>query len=612
MILVLALCLAVASAVRLRERCGAGLASPCIAAVPAPQSSTLCAGRYINLARGVGSQCVGGEALCFAGAPALDGLPSFCHAGAAYGGSYEPRSRCEQQGGAKYRHSGYGAAVDTAATAHKQHRHGPVTSQLWAEGSVGSYYDVLSDDPIALEEQEDVDIDDDVDVEDDVDTDEDEPDSDVDLEDVDDLAGDFTATTVDSASTPPKAGATVPGITGRFGSPGFIAGTSSIAAAAQSKLRSFFNWRSSDSSSTDDRSDASVDSQTGDGDQRIPPRRERRPYHSSKPYGEADMLDLPYVLSRNVNMSLDRWPDNCFLRIRLESYYPFLLRFSADRLIKGIREHTNLRVGNVKAMPMRRKRWCLLSSPHVDKRSKDIYEIQQHVRFLDVFPAPKPARNSGPSAEGDGTGDSAHEGDNDSGMDADTSAEDIPEDAEGDEQRYDRERQQESDAMKFKGLLMVPLPNFVSFDYWFEEVHKHVKNRSIEKTFRRRIWVSKYFRHHYEKREKAELVDKLTSPELYSQIPLRHKRHPCDYFALQLGELRKLYDFVVRRKAEDEARERYGVPGPKFYDIDEVRFVPNEDDRRCGHLPDDADVDTEVSKQMAAMEKAENANARRK
>ncbi|GBE58578.1 30S ribosomal protein S10 [Babesia ovata] len=607
MILVLALCLAVVSAVRLRERYGAGLASPCIAVIPAFQGNLACAGQSTNLTRGLASRCVGRGALCFTAAPAVDRLPSFFHSGATSRGSHEPRRQSKYQEGTYYRNSAHAAAVDTAAAEHRRHRHGPVTSQLWAEGRFGSVYEDQPDETIALEEP------DYTDVEEDLDSDQDESDSDVDLEDMDTLIDRYTAPKTESGSTASSEGATVPGITGRFGSPGFIAGTSSIAAAAQSKLRSFFNWRSSDTNSTDERGGASVEGGMEGGDSSMGQLGGRMPYHSSKPYTEEDMLDLPYVLSRNVNMSLDRWPDNCFLRIRLESYYPFLLRFSADRLIKGIREHTNLRVGNVKAMPMRRKRWCLLSSPHVDKRSKDIYEIQQHVRFLDVFPAAKPAQQSGSSANEDGTGDAGEEGHNGEGVDADTVADDISEGAKtGSPQSY-RMGQPKSDAMKFKGLLMVPLPNFVSFDYWFEEVHKPVKNRNIEKTFRRRIWVSKYFRHNYEKREKAELVDKLTSPELYAQIPLRHKRHPCDYFALQLGELRKLYDFVVRRKAEDEARARYGVPGPKFYDIDEVRFVPNEEDRRCGYISDDdADVDTEVSKQMAALEKAEAANARRR
>ncbi|ORM40107.1 30S ribosomal protein S10 [Babesia sp. Xinjiang] len=358
-------------------------------------------------------------------------------------------------------------------------------------------------------------------------------------------------------------------VSGRFGPAKFLAGSNSIIESARNKLRRLFSW---EREAFDDMSD-DEDSEEMNEDA-LP-----KPFHSSCNYTDEDVLDLPYLESNDVNLSFNRWPDNCFIRIRLESYYPFLLRLAADRLIRGIRENTNLRVGNVKAMPMRRKRWCLLSSPHVDKRSKDLFEIQQHVRFLDVFP---PLKNKLEELS-----------------DQDTVESDAT-----NNQRISKLRQaSKDDSMKFKGVLMVPLPNFVSFDYWFEEVHKPVKNRSIEKVFRKRIWVSKYFLHHYEKREKAEIIDRLTSPELYPEVPLRWKRHPCDYFALQLGELRKMYNFVATRYAEDQARKRYNVPGPKYYDIDEVRFVPNDDDRRCGYdSSDDEDDDVAVAKQLAAMD----------
>ncbi|GIX61168.1 ribosomal protein S10 [Babesia caballi] len=386
---------------------------------------------------------------------------------------------------------------------------------------------------------------------------------------------------------------------GRFGTPRLLASGSNALEAAKSRFSNLFGWgQEEENVGEDGDGDASWDQEDPENAEVVP-----QPYRSTRPYGERDILELPYVESRNVNMSFDRWPDNCFLRIRLESYYPYLLRLSADRLIQGIREHTNLRVGNVKAMPMRRKRWCLLSSPHVDKRSKDLFEIQQHVRFLDVFPAVKPRSQTENSSE------------TDNGEVTD-GAEIMPKEDQANDSRWritQHSSTETDDGMKFKGLLMVPLPSLVSFDYWFEEAHKPVKNQAIEKVFRRRVWVSKYFLHHYEKREKAEIIDQLTSPELYPEIPLRWKKHPCDYFALQLGELRKIHNFVVARKAEDEARARYGVAVPKFYDIDEVRFVPNDDDRRCGYISsDDDDDEAEIAKEMAEIDNTQSGGSLRR
>lgn len=365
---------------------------------------------------------------------------------------------------------------------------------------------------------------------------------------------------------------------GRFGAPKFLESTSQMSSSASERMRDLFNW------SQDDEMEAGAyDDQAPMG---------KSPLHSIEKHKDEDILDIPYVIPRKVNMSLDKWPDNCFLRIRLVSYYPYLLRFASNRLIRGIKEHTNLRVGNVKAMPMRKKRWCLLSSPHVDKRSKDLFEIQEHVRYLDVFPVA--SKSSASSEEKENEGNTSE---------SKTKSEDVKPASESRWMDVSSERSANlEDKMKFKGILMVPLPSMVSFDYWFEEVHKPVKNRSIERQFRRRIWVSKYFLYNYEKREKAEIIDKLTSPELYKEIPLRWKKHPCDYFSLQLGELKKLYNFVVARKAEDEARERYGVKMPELYDIDEVRFVPNEEDRRCGYISSDDDVDEEIAKQLAALD----------
>ncbi|KAK1932926.1 hypothetical protein X943_001406 [Babesia divergens] len=387
---------------------------------------------------------------------------------------------------------------------------------------------------------------------------------------------------------PMEPAAAEPTQTSRFGTPRFMESTSRILDAAKSKLKDLFSWNSS---TTDEQ-----DIGDGKGEAEGP-----RPFHSTVKYKDEELLRLPYVMSRDVNMNIEKWPENCFLRIRLVSYYPYLLKLSANRIIRGIRENTNLRVGNVKAMPMRKKRWCLLSSPHVDKRSKDLFEIQEHVRFLDVFPKAKkvPAEASSNKSEDDSAsavGDTASLED----------GKEAPEASSTSGSRWNRVDEIRSsgaeDEMKFKGLLMVPLPSMVSFDYWFEEAHKPVKNRSIDKVFRRRIWISKYFLHNYEKREKAELIDKLTSPDLYQEIPLRWKKHPCDYFACQLGELRKLYNFVVARKAEDEARKRYGVKEPELLDIDEVRFIPNEEDRRCGYISSDDEDDEDIAKELAALD----------
>ncbi|AFZ81693.1 30S ribosomal protein S10, putative [Theileria equi strain WA] len=239
-------------------------------------------------------------------------------------------------------------------------------------------------------------------------------------------------------------------------------------------------------------------------------------------------LKKPYFIRKSdPGLPFKKWPKNSFLRIKLTSYNKQLLKAAIDNIKIGIEKHSNLQVMSPMAIPMRRKRWCYLSSPHIDKRSKDLIEIQRHVRILDVLP-PKNL--------------------------------DIKD-------------------TKFSGLMMVPLPNLVSFDYWFEDVHKPIKNSKIHNLFKRRTWVSKYYLYNRDKTKKEELIRKLIAPELENEIPLKWKRRMCDYFGMQLGELQKLYIFVSRRKAEDNARLKYNVPMPDYHDFGEIRFVGNEEDR---------------------------------
>ncbi|EAN32208.1 Ribosomal protein S10p/S20e family protein [Theileria parva strain Muguga] len=258
---------------------------------------------------------------------------------------------------------------------------------------------------------------------------------------------------------------------------------------------------------------------------------------TTPPWSPADDLKNPYMMGKDdLTLSLEKWPENCFLRVKIYSYYKHLATLAVRRIQLGLKDNKNLKVTNPMGLPMRRKRWCYMSSAFVDKRSKDLIEIQEHVRVVDIVPV----NNGQPK--------------------------------------------------NFKGLLMVPMPDLVSFDYWFEEVHKPVKSRLIHDLFKDRKWVSKYFLYHRDKHEKKELIDKLTSPDLIDEIPLRWKRkHKLDYFFLQLCELRKLYNFVVSRKAEDEARRFYNVRMPEIWEVDDVRFVGTQEDRQ--YDPDYSNVD---------------------
>jgi small subunit ribosomal protein S10 len=58
-----------------------------------------------------------------------------------------------------------------------------------------------------------------------------------------------------------------------------------------------------------------------------------------------------------------------------------------DQSVKEIIEvatRTGAKVSGPIPMPVRKKRWTVLRSPHVDKKSREQFEIRTHKRLLDI------------------------------------------------------------------------------------------------------------------------------------------------------------------------------------------------------------------------------------
>lgn len=52
--------------------------------------------------------------------------------------------------------------------------------------------------------------------------------------------------------------------------------------------------------------------------------------------------------------------------------------------VKQTLEKTQCKVSGVIALPMRLKRFCVLRSPHIDKDSREHFEVRIYKRFIDV------------------------------------------------------------------------------------------------------------------------------------------------------------------------------------------------------------------------------------
>ena len=77
------------------------------------------------------------------------------------------------------------------------------------------------------------------------------------------------------------------------------------------------------------------------------------------------------------------------IRIRLKAYDHQLLDRSVKEIVETVRR-TGARVAGPVLLPTVINRWTVLRSPHVDKTSREQFEMRTHKRLLDIV-APTPA-----------------------------------------------------------------------------------------------------------------------------------------------------------------------------------------------------------------------------
>ncbi|MBV8081831.1 MAG: 30S ribosomal protein S10 [Candidatus Eremiobacteraeota bacterium] len=74
------------------------------------------------------------------------------------------------------------------------------------------------------------------------------------------------------------------------------------------------------------------------------------------------------------------------IRIRLRSYDHKILDQSAERIAETAKR-TGAFISGPVPLPTEINRWCVLRSPHVDKKSREHFEIRTHKRLIDIFQA---------------------------------------------------------------------------------------------------------------------------------------------------------------------------------------------------------------------------------
>ena len=75
------------------------------------------------------------------------------------------------------------------------------------------------------------------------------------------------------------------------------------------------------------------------------------------------------------------------IRIKLNSFDFRSLDESAKFIVETAQRSGAKVIGPV-PMPVKKKRWCILKSPHVNKRGGEHYEIRIHSRIIDILDPP--------------------------------------------------------------------------------------------------------------------------------------------------------------------------------------------------------------------------------
>ena len=72
------------------------------------------------------------------------------------------------------------------------------------------------------------------------------------------------------------------------------------------------------------------------------------------------------------------------IRIRLKAYDHKLLDQSAMEIVQTAKE-TGARIAGPIPLPTTINKYCVLRSPHVNKKSREQFEIRTHKRLLDIL-----------------------------------------------------------------------------------------------------------------------------------------------------------------------------------------------------------------------------------
>lgn len=72
------------------------------------------------------------------------------------------------------------------------------------------------------------------------------------------------------------------------------------------------------------------------------------------------------------------------IRIRLESFNSELLTSYCQKIVDTIKSN-NINYLSLVSLPTKKKIYCVLRSPHVDKDSREHFELRTHRKLLEIY-----------------------------------------------------------------------------------------------------------------------------------------------------------------------------------------------------------------------------------
>ena len=72
------------------------------------------------------------------------------------------------------------------------------------------------------------------------------------------------------------------------------------------------------------------------------------------------------------------------IRIRLKAFDHWLVDQTAGDIVRTAQK-TGASVSGPIPLPTKRERWTILRSPHIDKKSREQFELRTHKRLIDIL-----------------------------------------------------------------------------------------------------------------------------------------------------------------------------------------------------------------------------------